>query len=149
MDVEPTDQAINKPLVQAIVDRTAKVNPEWEDMPPVKDIWDTRAVEQLKWHLKNQKRDNCVPLQKKIEKIKEVSKPKDTTKEQEMAADESSSSEEAQVRVQSQVQTRTGKRPAQKERDRSAGDASPVKNVEQIAEETKKSEDTGDRSPVA
>lgn len=79
-DLDPVHQLITKDYVDGIVDRMAEVNPDWDDLPSIKKIWNTDAIKHLCDHLRHQKRDQCVPLKKKIEarkKAKQTAKTSD------------------------------------------------------------------------
>ena len=51
--IDPAEQFITKPYVDAIIDRMAVVNPDWDELPSIKEIWSTPFVEHLKGYLRN------------------------------------------------------------------------------------------------
>ena len=64
--IDPKKQNINKELVGAIVTQMAKNNKDWKGLPPLEDIWTSEAIDHLRGHLRNQRRDNSKHLLQKI-----------------------------------------------------------------------------------
>ena len=55
----------------------AKINKDWKGLPPLDDIWESEAIEHLRSHMRNQRRDSCKPLLQKISDYKENYKSDD------------------------------------------------------------------------
>ena len=49
-----------------------EINKDWKSLPPLDDIWTSEAIDHLRGHLRNQRRDNNKHLLQKIKDYKET-----------------------------------------------------------------------------
>lgn len=67
--INPKMVAVNYQMVDAVIRKMAEVNPEWSMMPPIDGITQKVAIQHLKGHLNNQRRDACKNLLKKMKEM--------------------------------------------------------------------------------
>ena len=68
--IDPRGLNVTKALIDALLGRMEQINPRWIELPDIDQLWTCTAIKHMRDHIRNQFRDNCVPLLRAVEKLK-------------------------------------------------------------------------------